>query len=73
MITNLSTEKLLGRPLGTWVEELHKPLQYTVGEEIGGFKLGSTVVLVFEAPSTFQFGIEAGQKIQLGNPIGRIS
>lgn len=40
------------------------------GEEMGGFRLGSTVVLIFEAPEEFDFTIEAGQKIKLGTALG---
>jgi len=54
-----------------------KPLNLTLsgksvkkGDEIGSFNLGSTIVLVFEAPSNFQFTVEDGQKIKLGQPLG---
>lgn len=40
------------------------------GEEVGGFYLGSTVVLVFEAPSNFKFTLEHGQKVKMGQAIG---
>ncbi|OMJ10528.1 Phosphatidylserine decarboxylase proenzyme 1, mitochondrial [Smittium culicis] len=43
---------------------------YKKGCEIGGFKLGSTVVVVFEAPKTFKFDIQVGQKIKLGESLG---
>ncbi|CCF56180.1 hypothetical protein KAFR_0A07460 [Kazachstania africana CBS 2517] len=42
------------------------------GEEMGGFKLGSTVVLCFEAPSEFKFNISVGDKVMVGQEIGRI-
>ncbi|BFZ54063.1 phosphatidylserine decarboxylase 1 [Savitreella phatthalungensis] len=42
------------------------------GEEMGGFSLGSTIVLVFEAPDGFQFDIEEGQKVKVGQPIGHV-
>ncbi|KAI9291628.1 phosphatidylserine decarboxylase [Neoconidiobolus thromboides FSU 785] len=40
------------------------------GQEIGGFCLGSTIVLVFEAPENFEFKIENNQKIKVGQTIG---
>ncbi|KAI9997320.1 hypothetical protein PInf_001111 [Phytophthora infestans] len=41
------------------------------GEEMAQFKLGSTVVLVFEAPESFQFTIKPGDKLILGKCIGK--
>ncbi|KKF96113.1 Phosphatidylserine decarboxylase 1 alpha chain [Ceratocystis platani] len=49
------------------------------GEEMGGFQLGSTVVLVFEAPvegengEKWQWEVEKGQKIQMGQALGHIA
>lgn len=42
----------------------------TKGSEVGGFKLGSTVVLAFEAPDNFKFDLELGQKIKMGESLG---
>ncbi|KND88457.1 Phosphatidylserine decarboxylase proenzyme 1, mitochondrial [Tolypocladium ophioglossoides CBS 100239] len=52
------------------------------GDEMGGFQLGSTVVLVFEAPadrhgegrpkSGWEWSVEKGQKIKMGQALGRI-
>ncbi|CCE66122.1 hypothetical protein TPHA_0O01550 [Tetrapisispora phaffii CBS 4417] len=42
------------------------------GEEMGGFKFGSTVVLCFEAPFDFKYNIKCGQKIKLGEKIGTV-
>lgn len=40
------------------------------GEEMGGFLLGSTIVLVFEAPAEFDFVCQPGQKIKVGERLG---
>ncbi|KAI0464772.1 phosphatidylserine decarboxylase 1 [Komagataella kurtzmanii] len=42
------------------------------GQEIGGFKLGSTVVLVFEAPKTFHFTLAENMKLKMGQRIGEL-
>ena len=40
------------------------------GEEIGLFKLGSTIVLVFEAPKGFVFTVNQGERLIMGQPLG---
>ncbi|KAJ1916166.1 phosphatidylserine decarboxylase 1 [Mycoemilia scoparia] len=40
------------------------------GQEVGGFKLGSTVVLVFEAPESFKFAVETNQYVRMGEYLG---
>lgn len=39
---------------------------------MGGFRLGSTIVMVFEAPPSFAFDIKVGQKIKVGEKIGDV-
>jgi len=41
------------------------------GEELGGFQMGSTVVLIFEAPKSFKFNIKPYQKINVGQAISQ--
>lgn len=48
-----------------------QPLQS--GEEMGGFLLGSTIVLVFEAPEEFDFVCKPGQKVRVGETLGDIT
>lgn len=49
------------------------------GEEMGGFQLGSTIVLVFEAPAKktaehkgWEWAVEKGQKVKMGQALGRV-
>ncbi|CAE6513649.1 unnamed protein product [Rhizoctonia solani] len=42
------------------------------GHEMGGFKLGSTVVMVFEAPPNFRFMIKPGEKVKVGQAFGDV-
>ena len=47
-------------------------IPFTRGEPFGEFNLGSTVVLIFEAPKNFKFTVEPGQKVQYGQALGKI-
>lgn len=46
------------------------------GDEMGGFQLGSTIVLVFEAPSEDKGGwkwmVQKGQKVAMGQALGKV-
>ncbi|KAI9503185.1 phosphatidylserine decarboxylase-domain-containing protein, partial [Coemansia spiralis] len=46
------------------------PLQK--GQEVGGFRLGSTVVLVFSAPKSFKFNVEPDQRVKMGQALGYV-
>jgi hypothetical protein len=50
-------------------------IHFRKGDELGQFHLGSTIVLIFEAPKEdFTFFVHPGQKIKYGQPLaGRAS
>ena len=40
-------------------------------EEIGHFLMGSTIVLIFQANSNFEFFVQDSDKVQQGQGIGK--
>lgn len=61
----LQRDKFLG-PQGNGV-----PFQK--GEQFGEFRLGSTIVLLFEAPKDFKFDLEKGQQIKMGCALSNLT
>ncbi|KAI9100991.1 phosphatidylserine decarboxylase-domain-containing protein [Phlyctochytrium arcticum] len=71
--TNLA-KRHMTHPPGTYNELTYAPnVVLQKGDQMGGFELGSTVVLVFEAPNDFSFQMEAGQTVRMGERIGEIA
>ncbi|KAG8010397.1 Phosphatidylserine decarboxylase proenzyme [Nibea albiflora] len=42
------------------------------GAAVGEFNLGSTIVLLFEAPKDFRFNLQPGQRIRMGEALGSL-
>lgn len=44
-------------------------VEWTKGEEVGEFRMGSTIVLIFEAPKDYVFNIGHNEKVKVGQSI----
>jgi phosphatidylserine decarboxylase len=40
------------------------------GDPVGEFNLGSSIVLIFEAPEGFSFGVAPGDRVFFGSALG---
>ncbi|XP_044728224.1 phosphatidylserine decarboxylase proenzyme, mitochondrial [Chrysoperla carnea] len=49
--------------------DFNHPIQLKKGDLFGEFRMGSTIVLIFEAPPDFEFNIAAGTKIRMGESL----
>eukprot|EP01134_Creolimax_fragrantissima_P007342 CFRG7342T1 len=66
----LTTNKRSAHRRGEFIERKYLDnVKVTKGEELGQFKLGSTIIMVFEAPEDFKFTVSEGERLKLGQPI----
>ncbi|KFG42844.1 phosphatidylserine decarboxylase [Toxoplasma gondii p89] len=49
-----------------------QPFEYSVGQHVGEFRLGSTIVLIFEAPHNFTWDMKPGQEVRVGQRLGGV-
>jgi phosphatidylserine decarboxylase len=68
--TNSSQDDHAALPLQRF-ESSVSGLPVEASSELAQFNLGSTVVLVFEAPAEFEFGVGAGDRVVMGQGLGR--
>ncbi len=66
IVTNASSDEI-GK---THCRKFEKPVILKRGEEVGFFKMGSTIVMIFEAPKSFVFSVNPGDKVKLGQRLG---
>ncbi|CAD7933635.1 unnamed protein product [Amoebophrya sp. A120] len=64
-ISNMVTSKEFSSRWGSW----EKILQLNKGDLVGGFRMGSTVVLVFECPKEYEWKVQEGDKIRMGEAL----
>ncbi|XP_077301310.1 phosphatidylserine decarboxylase proenzyme, mitochondrial-like isoform X2 [Arctopsyche grandis] len=50
----------------------NSPYGLVKGEEMGLFTMGSTIVLIFEAPETFHFSYNINDRVKLGSKFGTL-
>lgn len=73
--TNPNLAYLSTRELGAYSYDFNyqeNMIEFAKGDEVGTFKLGSTIVLVFEVPKdkNFVFDVQPGDKVQMGQALG---
>ena len=66
LLTNSSKDVLGAKHFRTFTT----PVELKRGEEVGFFRMGSTIVMVFEAKKGFSFEVQPGDKVKLGQRLG---
>lgn len=47
-------------------------LQLRKGQKLGTFQMGSSIVLIFQAPRGFQFSVQPGDRVYYGQQLGHL-
>ncbi|KAL0130863.1 hypothetical protein PUN28_002458 [Cardiocondyla obscurior] len=69
----LATNTMYWPETAHWKEATFDCARVAKGELFGEFRLGSTIVLLFEAPQNFQFDLQIGQTIKVGQALSILS
>ncbi|XP_035904101.1 phosphatidylserine decarboxylase proenzyme, mitochondrial isoform X1 [Anopheles stephensi] len=76
MDEKLKTNKWVGLACGSHKKKEYDELEMPddkyldKGELVGQFRMGSTIVLIFEAPKEFKFNLFPGQRVKVGERLG---
>jgi phosphatidylserine decarboxylase len=58
-------------PVATCHERQYdEPVAWARGDQVGKFSMGSTIVLVFQHPGDFEFDVNVGETVRLGQKLG---
>jgi phosphatidylserine decarboxylase len=66
---DLKTNTRRGKNSGVDEILFERNVPLSKGQHFGLFNLGSTIVLVFEAPENFRFAVQPGQRVLVGQPL----
>ncbi len=78
MKTNLEAEETnglvkSGEFADKFLGEAAEGIPVRKGNHLGHFNLGSSIVLLFEAPKEFRFVVAPGDKVEYGQALGRVA
>lgn len=65
----LTTNKIIWPKMKRWEDANLECTHISKGQLFGEFRMGSTIVLLFEAPEDFQFCLNVGQTIKVGQAL----
>jgi len=68
--TNIREHDKIYKGWGGFFEHEYGEIKMNKGDQMGVFRLGSAILLLFEAPHSFQFLVQPGNTILVGQPVG---